>query len=118
MSMISRIAQLFRWNPINRTVKIQIEESDLSRLIGATLFVRIVAIDDKNMACVELISASDSLKESINSTTLWIQPRHAGYDFFHLFGGSIAVYLSRSKLDRNDVRFASGVARVATISTA
>lgn len=111
MSIASRILKLSGWTPIGKTIEIEIDESSLPLLLGKILLAKIVALNSNGSADIDLLEPIEYGAKMIQAVIA--EPRHKGYDFFHIGVGNIAVDLkpiaSERDVEKQDTRFAMGV---------
>lgn len=116
MSLLSGIAKGFGWTPIGKPVEIKIDTARYASLSGLSISGTIKRIDTDGSAIVRLTSPLQMVNHSF--ARVMAQPRHQGFDIYHLLAGSIAVDLSPTSAGEDpqavDARFASGVLRTIT----
>ena len=111
MSIVSRLTRLSGWTPVGKSVEIEIDECSLPSLLGKILSARVVALKENGAAVLDLIEPIEQGAKRIQAVVA--QPRHEGYDFFHVGFGTIAVDLSplaeEQGIEKQDTRFAIGL---------
>jgi hypothetical protein len=101
MSIISRMARLFGWSPLELSVQLKIDESSISSLSGKKLFATIVSVNNNGVAILKLHQPIDLNGKVIHLVAAY--PRHKGYDIYHVALGAIAVDLVLQLADETNM---------------
>ena len=113
MSIASRIARLCGWSPIGKLIRVDVDTCSSPSLVGSILSARIAKLSNDGNAVISLVEPVELGAQ--RRQEIWAQTRHRGYDFYHLWFGGVAVYLSETELiqepTNQDSRFATALIR-------